>query len=66
MNKRQRMLNRINAGRLFDLAQPRRASGDSICSKCGRDYYSHPMAGPPDRDGSLYLNRLCDGRMVKL
>lgn len=44
-----------------------RAGGDCICTQCSRDYYSHPLAEEwTDQDGNPYLNRLCDGRLVKL
>lgn len=44
-----------------------RASGDCICDTCGKKYYSHPYATEArDRDGTPYLNVLCDGDIVKL
>ncbi len=44
-----------------------RVSGDCICTQCSRDYYSHPLAPEwTDWDSEPYLNRLCDGRLVKL
>ena len=43
------------------------ASGECICEKCGKTYYEHPLAkdiiGCNDEP---YLNRLCDGSLVKL
>lgn len=42
-----------------------RAGGDCVCEECGRTYYQHPVELVPDTDG-LYLNRLCDGKLVKL
>lgn len=42
------------------------AANDCICKICGREYRYHPMAEDhPGCDGP-YLNRLCDGRLVKL
>jgi hypothetical protein len=66
VNKRQRMLNRITAERLRNIAQPRRAGGGVICRQCGREYRDHPRGGEPGYDGEQFLNRLCDGRLVKL
>lgn len=44
-----------------------RASGDCICTQCSRTYSRHPFATEwLDQDGNPYLNRLCDGRLVKL
>lgn len=44
-----------------------RASGDCICSICGKEYWKHKLSmeylGYNDEP---YLNRLCDGRLVKL
>lgn len=46
----------------------RRANGDCVCDRCGLTYARHPM--DPDHlsgiDGEPYLNRLCDGSLVKL
>ena len=45
----------------------RRASGDCVCDTCGREYRRHPRepheAGP---EHEPYLERLCDGSLVKL
>lgn len=46
-----------------------RASGDCVCIKCKKDYYSHPLAREKHNlsyDGNPFLNRLCDGTLVKL
>lgn len=43
-----------------------RAGGGSVCQSCGLEYYDHPEDGEPDQSGYQYLNRLCDGRLVKL
>ena len=44
-----------------------RASGECICSECGRDYYSHPYASEArDRDDQPYLHIICNGDIVKL
>jgi hypothetical protein len=38
-----------------------RAGGDTVCSRCGFAYYDHaPVVGFP------WVQRLCDGRFVKL
>lgn len=39
-----------------------RASGDCICSSCGRIYYKHPYFQEPYE----WITLLCDGSMVKL
>lgn len=44
-----------------------RASGESICPTCSAPYWKHPHA--PEFlswEGTPYLRRLCDGRLVKL
>jgi hypothetical protein len=66
MNRQQRMLNRLTAAILADRVGPRRAGGGSICARCGRQYYDHPKAFEPGFDGEPSLNRLCNGRLVKL
>jgi hypothetical protein len=43
-----------------------RAGGDVVCPVCGFVYYDHPKDGPPDHNGEKYLNRLCNGNLVKL
>ena len=44
-----------------------RVSGQLICEKCGKDYYSHPMDWRVIGYGNVpFLNVLCDGRRVKL
>lgn len=66
MNRQQRMLNRLTASRLALLVEPRRAGGGVICQRCSRTYSAHPLGGPRGYDGEMFLNRLCDGRLVKL
>lgn len=44
----------------------RRASGDSDCKACGRAYRLHPKGGPIGYGDEQFLNRLCDGSLVKL
>ena len=39
-----------------------RASGDCVCSICGKLYYDHPYFVEPYE----WINILCDGDMVKL
>jgi hypothetical protein len=47
--------------RVEDKNDWQRAGGDCICDVCGCNYYSHsPVIGFD------WLNRLCDGRLVKL
>lgn len=44
-----------------------RASGKMICERCGLEYWRHPMSPYYiSYDGSPVLNRLCDGKLVKL
>lgn len=44
-----------------------RSSGELICEICGKTYYKHPLAedirGWQDQP---FLNRLCNGKLVKL
>lgn len=52
---------------LQELPDYRRASGDVICEACKQKYRKHPL----DMDNlgynnEPYLNRLCDGSLVKL
>jgi hypothetical protein len=42
-----------------------RAGGGCVC-RCGLEYRNHPRGGPIGYDGEQFLNRLCDGRLVKL
>lgn len=42
-----------------------RVGGDVVCDQCGKTYYQHPLDGPEGMDGK-FLNRICDGRLVKL
>jgi hypothetical protein len=44
----------------------RRANGDTDCKTCGLPYRRHPKGGPIGCDGEQFLNRLCDGSLVKL
>lgn len=39
-----------------------RAAGNSVCATCGRLYYDHPQLEAPNE----WLNRTCDGDLVKL
>lgn len=46
-----------------------RAAGNAICGNCGKIYLKHPLALEPqflDNNDEPYLNRLCDGTLVKL
>ena len=46
-----------------------RASGDCLCSDCGKKYYDHPSDKAPeslDWEGHPFLRILCDGTRVKL
>ena len=38
-----------------------RVGGDGICEMCGKVWYDHPVVL-----GALYLNRACDGTLLKL
>ena len=42
------------------------ADGECICSTCGMEFRSHPMAEDIQGFDGPYLNRLCDGSLVKL
>lgn len=44
----------------------RRANGDTECKICGRPYRRHPQGGPIGCGDEQFLNRLCDGSLVKL
>jgi hypothetical protein len=44
----------------------RRAGGAVICTTCGKSFREHPQGGPLGYDGEQFLNRLCDGTLVKL
>lgn len=55
------------------IPQPReyRASGDAICSTCGKKYIDHPLGGEPGWTGDggepkPFLHQLCNGDLVKL
>jgi hypothetical protein len=43
-----------------------RAGGECVCADCGRPYRKHPYTEDRDWQGTPFLNRLCDGRVVKL
>ena len=43
------------------------ASGLCVCEECGKLYFDHPMAEEHlSWQGLPWLNRLCDGTLVKL
>jgi hypothetical protein len=44
----------------------RHTSGDSECKVCGKTYRQHPRGGPIGWGDEQFLNRLCDGSLVKL
>jgi hypothetical protein len=44
----------------------RRTSGGCICDSCGREYRRHALGGPLGYDQEPFLNRLCNGDLVKL
>lgn len=44
-----------------------RASGECRCVDCDKPYWKHPLDSRyVDRDGRLWLRRLCNGDLVKL
>jgi hypothetical protein len=44
-----------------------RAGGTVICDRCGLEYWRHPYSPHyPADDGRAFLNRLCNGDLVKL
>lgn len=46
-----------------------RASADSLCRQCGKQYRMHPVDRRPEAcgcDGEPFLHVLCDGKLVKL
>jgi hypothetical protein len=43
-----------------------RASGDCVCEICGKKYYQHKFTEHRDWNDDPFLNKLCDGRIVKL
>ena len=43
-----------------------RASGDCVCEVCGKEYWRHEMATEIVGSDGPFLNRLCNGRLVKL
>lgn len=44
----------------------RRTSGGCICAACGKEYRRHPHSEHRDFNGDPFLNRLCNGDLVKL
>lgn len=43
-----------------------RAAGNAVCDQCGKDFNRHPMDTVHlGYDGHPWLNKLCDGRLVK-
>lgn len=56
----EHLLSPLDAGKLRD-NDWRRVSGDCVCGVCGKLYYDHPPVL-----GALWLNRICDGNLVKL
>lgn len=44
----------------------RRTSGSVICEACGKEYRRHPHSEHRDFDDNPFLNRLCNGDLVKL
>jgi len=44
----------------------RRANGDTDCKVCGKPYRLHHKGGPIGCGDEQFLNRLCDGSLVKL
>jgi hypothetical protein len=53
-------MNKCDSKRVED-GDWRRVGGGVICETCGLEYYDHPSV-----PGARWLNRLCDGRLVKL
>lgn len=43
-----------------------RASGQCVCTLCGRQYLKHPYSEHRSCDDQPYLHRLCNGKLVKL
>ena len=43
-----------------------RADGNCICEICGKEYKKHPFSENLSWLDEPYLNRLCDGSLVKL
>lgn len=59
--------NRAAEGIGQDVPEFRRASGECVCKECGKIYYKHPYAmNYLDFQGEPYLNKLCNGDLVKL
>lgn len=44
----------------------RRTSGSVICLTCGKEYRRHPSSEHKDWNGDPFLNKLCNGDLVKL
>jgi hypothetical protein len=49
-----------------NIDEPIRADGRCICEICGKEYLKHQFSEHKSSDGEPYLNRLCDGTLVKL
>jgi len=49
-----------------DYVNFRRASGDAVCEFCDQPFRKHPFSEHRDQDGNPFLNKLCDGSLVKL
>lgn len=43
-----------------------RADGRCICDICGKEYRKHPFSDHLSYNQEPYLNKLCDGTLVKL
>lgn len=43
-----------------------RADGRCICEACGKEYWRHPFSEHRSWMNEPFLNRLCDGTLVKL
>lgn len=44
----------------------RRAGGGVLCDLCGAEYRRHPHSEHRDFNDDPFLNRLCNGDLVKL
>lgn len=49
-----------------DLVNSRRASGDAVCEVCDLPFRKHPFSEHLSLNGEPFLNKLCDGSLVKL
>lgn len=50
----------------IDYANFRRAGQDAVCEFCYQPFRKHPFSEHRDSDGNPFLNKLCDGSLVKL